>query len=88
MKKMEKNNLVCPECSSIISFQNVIGFDDEQMNLLGIQYLILCLNCGHQFYSDSRSPRRLKDKEYRKVMNELDEKLRKKTWKTLNKNHA
>ena len=75
---MEKTDLSCPECNRTISFQNIIAFDDEQMDLLGIQYLILCLNCGHQFYSDSRSPRKLKDKEYAKFMKELDEKLRKK----------
>ena len=75
---MEKTDLSCPECNRTISFQNIIAFDDEQMDLLGIQYLILCLNCGHQFYSDSRSPRKLKDKESKNVIKEISDRLKKK----------
>ena len=75
---MEKTDLSCPECNRTISFKNIIAFDDEQMDLLGIQYLILCLNCGHQFYSDSRSPRKLKDKESKNVIKEISDRLKKK----------
>lgn len=50
-------DLICPNCKEIIGFKNVFSCDDEKLEILGIIYMMKCLNCGHQFVSDCRIPK-------------------------------
>ena len=51
---MSKQDLICPECNTIIGFKNVIAFEPEEMSIEAIAYFITCKKCDTTFVSPMR----------------------------------
>jgi len=51
---MVKNNVVCPNCSEVMNFQNVFGFEEDSMKVEAIVYFITCKKCDTLFATPLR----------------------------------
>ena len=66
------SDVVCPNCREKISFQNQMAFDNEQMKILGIVYMLECVKCGVVFLSDIRTGKKAEKKDIDKIKKSLD----------------
>ena len=41
------NDIICPECKATVSMTNVIGFEKDEVELIGITYLLECKKCSN-----------------------------------------
>lgn len=70
-----QNDIICPSCKKIFGMKNICGFEDTEMKMLGIIYIIECQFCKRQFVSNMRMGRKLNKRDSRKLINELRTKI-------------
>jgi len=51
---MVKNNVICPECDEVLNFQNVFGYEENEMKVEAIVYFITCKKCNTTFATPLR----------------------------------
>lgn len=67
-------DLICPACRKILDMNNVYGYDNEEMKILGIIYIIQC-KCGRKFISNMRMAKKLNKGQAKKLIEELKVKI-------------
>ena len=70
-------DMKCPECKKLISFKNVMMFDEKKIELLGIGYAIKCLKCNTTFISDMRKSKQTTKKQMEVISKEFRNKIKK-----------
>ena len=70
------NDVKCPECESVISFSNVMGFDDSKMKLLGIVYAIECKKCKTVFITPMRMSRKATKQQIKDINKKFKEAMK------------
>lgn len=65
------SDVKCPECGKVIDFHNVMGYDDEKVEVLGIVYSFRCLLCGCVFVSGNRMSKGITEEQKEKIIDLL-----------------
>jgi hypothetical protein len=61
------SDLKCPGCRRVITFRNVLAFDEKSIQMMGIVYAIKCLKCDAIFVSPIRSSAKATKKEMAEI---------------------
>ena len=69
-------DLECPNCREIISFRNMIVFEEKEIKLEGIVYVITCLKCDTFFISPMRQSKKMKNRIWKEMKKKIDEDLK------------
>lgn len=67
----------CPECKSLISFKNVMMFEEKEIELIGIVYAMRCLKCNTVFIPDMRKSKKATKKVMEAIKRQLPSSIKK-----------
>ena len=68
-------DLLCPYCNKVFDFQNIMAYDNEQMVIEGIIYVIKCQNCRKSFVSENRYSKKQPVRQAKKLLDKIRRKL-------------
>lgn len=74
-KMMNMNDVKCPDCGKIISFKNLMAYEPEEVEIIGIAYLFRCVSCDCTFIPDMRFSKKATKKQVKDLKEMLDKNM-------------
>lgn len=56
-------DIKCPGCDKLISFKNIMMFDEKEIEIISIGYAMRCLKCNTTFIPDMRTSKKATKKQ-------------------------
>jgi hypothetical protein len=65
----------CPECGEVVEFRNILSFDKEKFEVLGVTYALMCKKCECAFVPAMRmmSDKKTLSKDVVKALDKLND---------------
>ena len=61
----------CPDCNAVIGFKNMMAYEPEEVEILGIAYLFRCKKCDTVFIPDLRFSKKATKKQLKDMKDML-----------------